>query len=176
MTAQHDDRLTAATWGLFLAWAVHDAEELLTMAGWVERARPRLSARFPRVPERVWDGLRVTPAQAGIAVAAMGAIMATAAARGARTGGRSRFYQAALAGFGLHAVTHVGQAAALRGYTPGSVTAPLVVAPFSAWAWRQLGRADVRHPAGASVATAVALLPAATVACQTLARTLTRSR
>ncbi|NJC72489.1 HXXEE domain-containing protein [Planosporangium thailandense] len=166
----------AATWGLFLAWAVHDAEELLTMGGWVDRARPRLNARFPRVPDRVWDRLRVNPAQARFAVGAMGAIVAAAAARGARTGGRSRFYQATLAGFGLHSVTHIAQAATLRGYTPGAATAPLVVAPFSVWAWRQLGRAGVRGPARTAAVSAAALLPVATVACHALARTLAPKR
>jgi hypothetical protein len=61
----------------------------------------------------------------------MGTVVATAAAHGAHTGGRSRLYQAALAGFGLHATTHIGRSVALRRYTPGMVTAPLVVAPFS---------------------------------------------
>lgn len=40
---------TAVTWGLFAAWAVHDAEELVTMAGWSDRARPRLERNLPWV-------------------------------------------------------------------------------------------------------------------------------
>jgi hypothetical protein len=79
-----------ATWGLLLAWAVHDAEELFTMGGWIDRARPRLRARFPRVPEAVWDRLALTPAQARIAIGTVGVVMAAAAADGARTGGRGR--------------------------------------------------------------------------------------
>jgi hypothetical protein len=166
----------AMTWGLFLAWAVHDAEELATMPGWVERAGPRLRTRFPWVPDRAWDRLRMTPAQAGIAIGAMGGLMAAASARGARTGGRSPFYQAALAGFGLHAGTHVAQAVATRGYTPGLVTAPLVVAPFSIWAWRRLGTAGVPRSGGTSAAVAAVLLPVAAVAVHAAARILAPDR
>ncbi|WP_143175043.1 HXXEE domain-containing protein [Cryptosporangium aurantiacum] len=52
-----------ATWGLFAAWLVHDVEEAATMSRWGRSARPRLAARFPAVPERVWNVLDVTPAQ-----------------------------------------------------------------------------------------------------------------
>jgi hypothetical protein len=45
--------------------------------------------------------------------------MPTAAAVGARSGGRSRFYQAVLAGFGWHAVGHVAQAIAVVAMPPG---------------------------------------------------------
>jgi len=164
----------AVTWGLLAAWAVHDAEELATMGGWLDRNRSRLEARFPRVSGRVWDRLRVSPAQAGIAIGAMGVVMAAAAARGARTGGRSPFYQAALMGFGLHAGGHVAQAALVRGYTPGVVTAPLVVAPFSVWAWGRLRAAGVAGDPGPTVVAALALLPVAVAACQALAHRVAR--
>ncbi|GAA3130422.1 hypothetical protein GCM10010466_21360 [Planomonospora alba] len=166
----------AATWGLLAAWAVHDGEELLTMSGWAERALPRLRERFPQVPDQVWDRLRVTPAQAAIAIGAMGGLVATASARGAATGGRSRLYQAVLAGFGLHSITHVAQAVATRGYTPGVVTAPLVVAPFSLWAWRRLREAGVPTDGGGSAVWALLALPAAAGACHAVARRLAPAR
>lgn len=172
MTSHRNRDLTGATWGLLAAWALHDSEEWLTMGGWLDRARPRLRARFPHVPDRVWDGLRVSPAQARIAITAMGAVMAAAAAQGARTGGRSRFYQAALVGFGLHAGGHVVQALATRGYTPGAVTAPLVAAPFSLWAWRRLGAAGVPRNGRAAAARALLLLPVSVAACHAVARLL----
>jgi hypothetical protein len=177
MTSGPDGELTAAaTWGLLAAWAIHDTEELLTMGGWLDRARPRLRARFPRVPERVWDRLRVSPAQARIAIGAMGVVMAAAAGSGARTGGRSRFYQAALMGFGLHTAGHVAQAVAVRGYTPGVVTAPLVAAPFTVWAWRRLGAAGVPRNARAAAAGAALLLPVTVGACHVVARMLAPQR
>jgi Protein of unknown function with HXXEE motif len=131
------------TWGLFAAWALHDAEELATMAGWADRARPRLKKHLPWIPARVWDRMSVSQEHAIAAIGVMACVIGTAAARGARTNGRSPFCQAVLAGFGLHAVPHVASAVLTRGYTPGVVTAPTVVAPFALWAWRRLRRAGV---------------------------------
>src|SRR3712207_7417572 len=69
--------------------------------------------------------------------------MGAAAGRGARTGGASPLFQATLAGFGWHAVPHVASAVLTRGYAPGVLTAPTVVAPFALWARRRLRRAGV---------------------------------
>ncbi|MEV0820156.1 HXXEE domain-containing protein [Nonomuraea rubra] len=137
-------------WGLLAAWVVHDAEELATMARWTRAARPRLEERLPGVP---WERLEVSQAHANAAIGLMGGMMAVASGLGARTGGRSAVFQAALAGFGVHGVVHLAQAALFRGYTPGVVTAPVVVIPYSVWAWRRLRRAGVpsRGP-GAAVA------------------------
>ncbi|MFL1426511.1 MULTISPECIES: HXXEE domain-containing protein [unclassified Nocardiopsis] len=165
----------AATWGLLAAWVVHDLEELAAIPGWSRRARPRLRRELPWVPERVWDRLDVSPAHNATAIGLMGLVVAAAAADGARTGGRSGFYQTVLLGFGLHAVTHVAQSAATRGYTPGVVTAPLVVAPFSLWAWSRLRAAGVPAAPGGGAA-AVAAFPVTLGAVHGLAALLTRGR
>ncbi len=111
-------------WGLLAAWLVHDAEELLTMA---EFSRDN-GTWLPEVDQ----------AHVSTAIGLMGVVVATAAASGARTGGRSPLFQTVLTGFGLHSLTHLAQSALLRRYTPGLVTAPLVVAPYSLWALKCL--------------------------------------
>ncbi len=137
-------------WGLLAAWAVHDAEELATMARWTREARPWLEERFPGVP---WERVEVSQAHVNTAIGLVGGVVAGAAALGARTGGRSGVFQAALAGFGVHGMVHLAQAALVRGYTPGVVTAPVVVIPYAVWAWRRLRDAGVPiRPAGAGVA------------------------
>ncbi|WP_198588605.1 HXXEE domain-containing protein [Geodermatophilus chilensis] len=73
----------------------------------------------------------------------MGAWIAAASARGARTDGADPLFQATLAGFGWQAVPHVASAVVTRGYTPGALTAPTVVAPFALWARSRLRRAGV---------------------------------
>lgn len=140
------------TWGLLAAWVVHDIEELATMSSWTRRQ--------PRVPT-------VTPAESAVAIGVVGAVMAAAAADGARTGGRSRFFQTALSGFGLHALTHLGASALVRGYTPGILTTPTVVVPYSLWAWRRLRREGVWEGGGAG---AVAWFPVAVGAAHLVAR------
>lgn len=116
-------------WGLLAAWVVHDLEELATM--------PSFSHQ-PDLPRPLARLLPMSRTEATTAIALTGVAMAAASAAGAATGGRSRLFQAALAGFGLHAGTHLAQSAVLRCYTPGLITTPLVVIPYSIWAWRRL--------------------------------------
>jgi hypothetical protein len=148
--------IVAATWGLFVAWLVHDAEELITMPGWARRHGDRLRRRFPRVPERVWGAIDFSRAQVYLAVALVGAVVLAAAWDGSRTGGRSTFYQLVLAGFGAHALIHLGQSALVWGYTPGVLTAPVIVAPFSLWAWSVV---PAHTLGGGSVLLALVLIP-----------------
>ena len=163
------------TWGLLGAWALHDLEELVMIPGWSRRARPRLERALPWVPSRVWDTLDVPPGHSATAIGLMGLVVAAAAADGARTNGRSGFYQTTLIGFGLHSLTHVAQSVATRGYTPGVVTAPLVVAPFSLWAWRRLRRSGVPLAQGGG-SSAVLAFPATLAAVHGLAHVLTKAR
>jgi hypothetical protein len=162
------------TWGLLVAWAVHDLEELCTMAPASRRIVARLRARYPQLPDGVWEKLAVSPAHAAVAIGLMGGVIAAAAAAGARSGGRSGFYQATLAGFGWHAVGHVVQAAAVGGYAPGVVTAPVVAAPFTLWAWRRLRAGGIRTDTGSSSAWAMVLLPVPLGAVHLAAYRLTR--
>ncbi|MEU6867985.1 HXXEE domain-containing protein [Streptomyces sp. NPDC046876] len=135
------------TLGLLAAWAVHDTEEALTVGAWSRKRVPVLQARHPRVPERVWRSLGAVGGREFTAAAAVvGLVVGAAAADGYRTGGRSAFYQASLNAFGLHGLVHLGQAAATRGYTPGVVTSPLLVVPFTVWARGRLRRAGVLRP------------------------------
>lgn len=166
----------AVTYGLLAAWVLHDAEELATGPRWVRENAPRLRKRFPEVPERAWRSLEsVGEREFAIAVAAVGAAVVAAAAAGHRTGGRSGFYQKALDGFGLHGLLHLAQAAAVRGYTPGSVTSPLLVIPFTLWARRRLGRAGVLMPFSVgSALRGLALAGVATAASHAVAHRVLR--
>lgn len=142
------------TWGLLAAWVLHDVEELATMSRWTKKHR--------FVPD-------TSPTQAAVAVGAVGMVVAAAALRGARTGGRSGFFQSALIGFGLHSVTHVAASAALHEYTPGVLTAPTLVAPFSIWAVRQLKKEGVPITGGSK--SAALWFPAVVVGAHLCART-----
>jgi len=175
MSCQSGHLPHTATWGLLGAWALHDLEELVMIPGWSRRARPRLERALPWVPSRVWDTLDVPPGHSATAIGLMGLVVAAAAADGARTNGRSGFYQTTLIGFGLHSLTHVAQSVATRGYTPGVVTAPLVVAPFSLWAWRRLRRSGVPLAQGGG-SSAVLAFPATLAAVHGLAHVLTKAR
>jgi len=164
------------TLGLLAAWAVHDLEEVATMPGWIPDRVPELRVRFPQVPERIWQRLEsIDGREFAAAVAGMAVVVAAAAADGHRTGGRSGFYQSTLNGFGLHALVHMAQGVAVRGYTPGLVTSPLLVIPFTLWARGRLRRAGVLRPARPRDAVeGLALAVAATAGTHLLARRLLR--
>lgn len=168
----------AVPYGLLLAWALHDLEEVLAFGPWKRSAVPRLRARFPRVPGLVWRQLESESTQDyALAVATVGVLMATASAAGQASGGRSRYFQLMLAGFGLHTISHVASAVAARGYTPGVVTAPLVAAPFAAWARRQLKAAGVWEKLSArDIVPGTALALAVFAGSHALARALNRSQ
>lgn len=144
---------TTVTWGLFVAWVIHDTEELVAIPRWLNHARPRLERRMTAVPASMWSRFSGSQEHTTLAICLMGGLIAAASAAGSRTNGHSPFYQAVLTGFGAHVVVpHIASAVVTGGYTPGLLTAPTVVAPFSWWAWRKLRAADVEKaklPAGA---------------------------
>ncbi|MFE7774815.1 HXXEE domain-containing protein [Streptomyces sp. NPDC057445] len=160
------------TYGLLAAWALHDAEELATGPQWIRENVPVLRKRFPDAPERLWRAMEsVDEREFAVAVGAMATIVGAAAVAGHRSGGRSGFYQGALNGFGLHGLVHLAQAAAVRGYTPGSATSPLIVVPFTLWARGRLRRAGVLRPTrGRDVLTGLAMAAGATIVSHAVAR------
>jgi hypothetical protein len=109
---------TAAA-GLFIAWLVHDVEEVVIFP-----ATSRLLAERLGAPK-----LRVTPVQSAAAISLVGALVAVACARGVRSDGGSRLFRAVLAGLEAHVGSHLAASALLRRYTAGVVTAPLVMLP-----------------------------------------------
>lgn len=166
----------AVTLGLLAAWVAHDLEEVVTVPGWARNQVPELRGRFPRVPERMWQRLEsIDGREFATAVAGMAVVVTAAAADGHRTGGRSDFYQRALNAFGLHALMHVAQSAAVRGYTPGVVTSPLVVIPFTLWARDRLRQTGVLRPTQPrDVLEGLLLAAAATAGTHAVARRILR--
>ncbi|KAA0022255.1 HXXEE domain-containing protein [Antrihabitans cavernicola] len=153
------------TLGLFGAWLLHDAEEWFTLAPFSARKAASGGGQVG-LP---WMRREISEAHAHTAVALVGVVIAAASARGYRTEGRSRFYQAALAGFGLHGFSHLGMTVAERGYTPGVVTAPIVVLPFGYYAHRELARTGVARPGLRTALEGIAVAGGALAASHALA-------
>ncbi|MBW6438477.1 HXXEE domain-containing protein [Actinoplanes hulinensis] len=153
--------------GLFAVWAVHDVEEVLTATWWSGRTTPRLLA--DGWPSALVESIGSTTPRFALAAAVVGVVVLSAAIRGARTGGRSPFFRAALLVFGWHGAVHIGQAIALRDYVPGLVTAVTLVIPYSIWAWRRLPPALLP---GRIIAVVAFAAIAVTAAAQALARLL----
>jgi hypothetical protein len=160
------------TGGLLGAWLIHDAEEWITMPGWVQRA----ASRYPGLPRPLFAMFRISRLEATIAIGTVGAIIAGAAVAGLATGGRSAFFQLAVLAFGLHSVVHVLQSALVRGYTPGVVTAVLVVAPYSWWAWLQVRHARISNVGGTSWISAIVLFAVVVLGARLIALLVSRVR
>ncbi|MFJ9178663.1 HXXEE domain-containing protein [Streptomyces sp. NPDC102360] len=178
MTDDQSSVGAAVTLGLFAAWALHDTEEVLTAPRWIRRNVPRLRERWPGAPERVWRVLEgADEREFTAAVGVMAGIVGAGAVAGWASGGRSATYQAMLNGFGAHGLLHIGQAVAVRGYTPGVVTSPVLVVPFALWARRRLAKAGVLRPGRArDVVAGVAWAAAATAVSHGVAHRLVSPR
>jgi Protein of unknown function with HXXEE motif len=146
-------RIRLATAGLFVAWLIHDLEELATMGDTSRILLQKLPDWMPVSSSIRQQGLTTSYLATGIAT--IGLIVAAAAIRGYRTQGRSAFYQNTLLAFGLHGLGHLALSVLTGGYTSGVATVPVVVL-FWLWATRVLERAGV--PSRRSLPAAIALL------------------
>ena len=140
--------LRAAVWLLPLAFVIHDGEEILTMPRWIAEHRPLLEriAHTGAPARRVVDNLPTTTAQVAIAVAVELAVLLLATvlfSRGPRPGFALYLYAAALGVFTAHSLTHLGQTLLLGAYTPGVVTAVLIVPAAGVYLYKHLFEAGL---------------------------------
>ena len=167
------NKIDLAAGGLALCYLVHDGEELLTYR---ESSRWALS----RLPERVTlpAGLREhgwSQRHVNIGVGLMGLNWVGAALAGLRSGGRSAWFQNALATWTLHGFGHLGLCLLRRGYVSGAVTAPLVIG-HGVWALRVLREEGVpRRVSAAGMAATLPVLVAAHAGAEVIARLLDRA-
>ena len=167
------NKIDLAAGGLALCYLVHDGEELLTY---------RESSRWAlgRLPERVAlpAGLREhgwSQRHINIGVGLMGLNWAGAALAGLRSGGRSAWFQNALAAWTLHGFGHLGLCLLRRGYVSGAATAPLVIG-HGVWALRVLREEGVpRRVSAAGMAATLPVLVAAHAGAEVIARLLDRA-
>ncbi len=163
--------LRQVVWLLPLAFVIHDGEEILTMPGWIARNRPVLDriAEAGALARRVVENLASTTSAVTAAVLAELTVILLVtflAQRRLHRGPAMYAYAAMLGVFFLHSVTHVGSAIVLRSYTPGVVSAILVVPPASIYVYRRLLSAGLltRRSAAWSAAAGAALVVPAVVA------------
>ncbi|UZX04841.1 HXXEE domain-containing protein [Arthrobacter sp. CDRTa11] len=162
--------------GLFVAWAIHDLEEMATMPATSEVLATQLERTQWAPAVALANHVRTSTKESALAILLMGTLVAGAAVHGAATNGRSPFFQYVLAGLHGHVYTHIAASFRLRGYSTGVVTAIAVMLPYSLHARRVL-RANGSLIEGPYpyVLGGVLLLPA-TFACHTLARVLSGRR
>jgi drug/metabolite transporter (DMT)-like permease len=146
-------------WLLPLGFVLHDGEELATMPEWTAANRDTLSGLFRRLLGMSNRGHLQQLDQGGIALA-MSAILflfvaVTAAAHSSGRRIALQAYALVLGGFFLHGFGHAAQSIAFGGYTPGVVTAMIVVIPVSLLLYAWLLRSRMLGAGGIMVAAAV---------------------
>ena len=155
--------LRAALWLLPLVFVIHDGEEILTMPRWIAGHRPLLDRIAHESPaaRRVVANLPTTTAQVAIAVAVELAVFLLATgllAVDPRPGFALYFYAAVLGVFTAHSLTHLGQTALLRAYTPGVVTAVLLVPLIGVVIYKRLFAAGLLSRRSALLSAAAGVL------------------
>ena len=167
------NKIDLAAGGLALCYLVHDGEELLTYresSRWALGRLPEGVALPAGLREHGWSQRHVN-----IGIRLMGLNWAGAALAGLRSGGRSAWFQNALATWTLHGFGHLGLCLLRRGYVSGAVTAPLVIG-HGVWALRVLREEGVpRRVSAAGMAATLPVLVAAHAGAEVIARLLDRA-
>ena len=166
------NKIDLAAGGLALCYLVHDGEELLTYresSRWALGRLPEGVALPAGLREHGWSQRHIN-----IGVGLMGLNWAGAALAGLRSGGRSAWFQNALAAWPLHGFGHLGLCLLRRGYVSGAATAPLVIG-HGVWALRVLREEGVpRRVSAAGMAATLPVLVAAHAGAEVIARLLDR--
>ena len=167
------NKIDLAAGGLALCYLVHDGEELLTYresSRWALGRLPEWVALPAELREHGWSQRYVN-----IGIGLMGLSWVGAALAGLRSGGRSAWFQNALATWTLHGFGHLGLCLLRRGYVSGAATAPLVIG-HGVWALRVLREEGVpRRVSAAGMAATLPVLVAAHAGAEVVARLLSRA-
>lgn len=167
------NKIDLAAGGLALCYLVHDGEELLTYresSRWALGRLPEGVALPAGLREHGWSQRHIN-----IGIGLMGLNWVGAALAGLRSGGRSAWFQNALAAWTLHGFGHLGLCLLRRGYVCGAATAPLVIG-HGVWALRVLREERVpRRVSAAGMAAALPVLVAAHAGAEVIARLLDRA-
>lgn len=143
--------------GLFTAWALHDAEELLTMAKNTQKPLLRVPHWVPVSARIRNEGMSQEHVNLGLAI--MAVFVTIASAQGVRTQGRSVIFRGAVLIFGVHGFTHIASAVMMRSYTSGVVTSPVIVIPYWLYARRVLREHGLKDNDAAAIGVALSVLP-----------------
>ena len=156
-------RLARILWLLPAIFIVHDTEELLTIPGWLALHRldlERMAERNALAASLVHTLATTTPQVAvGIGFLLIVFVAVTAAASASLRRGPALYIYASLLGIlFLHVHSHIGEGILFRGYSPGVITAILVIIPGALIIYRALFQASLLTPKSAVISALAGLL------------------
>lgn len=147
-------------WLLPPVFLLHDLEEIVLLAPWFRRYRPRLAelAAKNRLARSLATSIDLTSLQFSVGVAFELVLILTAtlwAFFETEPGPGFYSFLILLGAMFLHVFTHLAQPLLFRGYTPGLVTALALVLPFSLYLYGRLLQTGLIN--GATIAWTVPL-------------------
>ncbi|RNB52884.1 HXXEE domain-containing protein [Brevibacillus gelatini] len=134
-------------WLLLVVFVFHDLEEIITVERWLGQKRAQVLHALPgRLQKLMEPSLAMNTAQFAVAVTCIFAVLVAAVVLAAATlplGTYLPFFLVCLHVMFLHVFTHIGHTIVLRAYTPGVVTAVILVLPYSVYTYVRLFEAGV---------------------------------
>ncbi|CAM4295736.1 MAG: HXXEE domain-containing protein [Paenibacillus macerans] len=130
--------LQTLVWLFIVAFVIHDLEEIIWVEPWMKKNARRVAPALPLRMRPAFEKMsRLTSSQFAVAVL-MEFIIFIPFTYIAAEKGRFFMFLAFNTLFFLHVFTHLGQSLYLRKYTPGVVTAVLVVLPYTVYLFSRL--------------------------------------
>jgi len=129
-------------WMFPLVFIVHDLEEVLSVESFMLKRREQVFTILPqRLSEILLKQFSRTSKQFAVAVGFILIFVLVATFLGAKSvnnGETPLWFLVLNIVFFVHVFTHIGQAIVIRGYTPGVITAALLVLPYSSYTFYKL--------------------------------------
>jgi hypothetical protein len=159
-------------WLLPAAFILHDTEEILTMPAWIAHNQSVLQAiaQLGGLGQRVVENLPRSTGEVTVAVAVESLILVVTTiflVLNPHRGLSLYLYSALLGAFVGHSLTHIAQAIVFREYTPGVVSAVVLIPPVGFYLYKCLFASHLltwRIALGSAAVGMVAFLPAVVVA------------
>ncbi|WP_059045512.1 HXXEE domain-containing protein [Paenibacillus rubinfantis] len=130
--------VSSLVWLFLVAFVIHDMEEVIWVGPWAKRNRQKVVAAVPvRMKRSLTQMLNITSSQFAVAVLLEFIVFVPFTLMAAEQGGFFVFLSFNTLFF-VHVFTHVAQSLYLKMYTPGVVTAVLIVLPYSLLLFKRL--------------------------------------
>ncbi len=136
ITLDSQPNLDLVIWTFPVAFLVHDVEEIFTMERFARENRER-------VPKFLRNIVTINTTQFTIGVGVLFVITLLAAFLATRSPRQMDIFTIALSAFLLHVIGHIAFPILFRRYTPGLITAVIIVLPYSLYTFYRLYSANL---------------------------------
>ncbi|MGO0061350.1 HXXEE domain-containing protein [Brevibacillus fluminis] len=135
--------LSTVFWLFPICFMLHDFEEIVVVEGWLARHRDHIRTILPvktlRLQQRLDSVTTLGFARAVLLIFILLSAVTFYAVQTLHSGGAGLLlFVGALNVLFLNSFTHLGQSLLVRGYTPGVLTAVIVLLPYTLYAYQRL--------------------------------------